>query len=337
MLAYRLSFKSALHVDSRGSGEPDSVEEFIRSDTLSAALCLSWHKIFPNDGEGVFKSPPFAVSSAFPYIDDLLLLPVPRRPFWQEVEPTERKRLKRVAWLCPSLAEQVLRGDCIALDGFESMARGKVAVSPNVRSQGLRLGGGDPWMVGERQRVAVDRLGLTPEAGLFFFGLQFFAPGCGLYFLADVDPQTQLAFEAALAYLGDTGIGADRNSGLGHFEFARVENLPWKLPPVADNQGWYLLSLFNPGPNDNLAELTRVSAYGLTSRSGWISGTTIGRPPVRVFTEGSCFSARPLGRVLPLFDDATRLQLGLPHSAPRDFRALAFPCMPPPKPKGEAS
>ena len=51
---FKLQFKSALHVDSIGSGEPDTTQEFIHSDTLSAALSLAWAMLYGERGDDFF-------------------------------------------------------------------------------------------------------------------------------------------------------------------------------------------------------------------------------------------------------------------------------------------
>lgn len=329
MLVYRLRFKSALHVDSRGSGEPDSVEEFIHSDTLSAALCMAWNTLYPDAADELFGAPPFQVSSAFPYIHQCFLLPAPRWPFWQNASESHEKTQKKVQWIDSSLLHQVINGKPPEWQAVKLLHTGAIAVSTASEGVERHWDGLTPWLVSERQRVAIDRLGIRQEGNLFFFGLQFFSPGCGLYFVTDVKPENQARFEAALSLLGDTGIGADRNSGLGHFEFQRADDFPWPHLTSTRGTGWLLLSLFNPGPEDNLERILATSAYGLTTRSGWISGATLGKPPVKAFTEGSYFSARPGGRVVTLFDKSQRRRLGIDHSPVRDLRALTIPCAQP--------
>ncbi|MEE4358510.1 MAG: type III-A CRISPR-associated RAMP protein Csm4 [Desulfococcaceae bacterium] len=321
MRIYKLRFLSALHVDSKGSGEPETAEEFIRSDTLSAALCLAWSDIFPAPD---FLHPPFRLSSAFPYIGNTLLFPIPLWQIWEKTDPADRKKRKKIRWISQSLLEKVLGGKKIRAEDVSQP-------SPGIAFSAAEKIPADPfWKNDERQRVSVDRLGMQADGGLFFFGLQFFAPECGLWFAADVSAEKQKQMRAALDYLGDTGIGADRNSGLGHFTIA--EEKEWTPATVKNSDGAFLLSLYNPAPppEENLQKLLHRSAYGLNTRSGWVVNSTLGRPPIRVFTEGSCFSGKPKGRVVEMLSGETKAKhkelAKLPHSAPRDFRALFLPC-----------
>ncbi len=332
MRVFKLKFRSALHVDSKGSGAPEVSDDFIRSDTLSAALALGWAALYPQEADDrFFHSPPFRVSSAFPYIGGILLFPVPVWRIWKEVDSQDRKSAKEIRWLSQGLFEDVLAGKWIDLKS-ERVRRlnNGVAVSQTEWNRNPGVENLKPWVKTERQRVSVDRLGIPKEGGLFFFSLHFFAPESGLYFLANVEDKMIDRFRATLSFLGDTGIGADRSSGLGHFEVISEET--FEVHKTEKSAGYVTLSLFNPDKEDSLDALLKTTAYGLSTRSGWISQSTIGRPPVRVFTEGSFFSAKPKGRVVETLSDRIRdhHQLALTHSACRDFRAFYLPCAMPP-------
>ncbi|WP_457572158.1 type III-A CRISPR-associated RAMP protein Csm4 [Desulfovulcanus sp.] len=323
MLLFKLQFKSALHVDSKGSGESDSAQEFIHSDTLSAALSLAWATLYGQKSEDFFLNLPFRVSSAFPYIGDTLFFPVPCWDIWQDVPPEKRKEIKAVRWISQRLFEEVLSGRLLDIDQVHQPCS-NLAISPDEKNSTANWPA-ITWVIAERQRGSIDRLGLPRKGGLFFFALQFFAPECGLYFLGDIDFENEQKLCAVVRFLGDTGIGADRNCGLGHFSLK--EQKGWLINLPRENTGWITLSLFNPGARDDLQALTRQTAYNLVIRSGWIVNSGIARPPVRAFAEGSYFSAKPEGRILPMLDEKLRQRLGLDHSAPRDFRAFVLPCV----------
>lgn len=329
MRYYKLSFHSALHVDSRGSGEPETAEEFIRSDTLSGALCLSWSTIFGETNPEFFMDPPFRVSSAFPFIGDFLFYPAPAWRIWAgDLVGADRKRFKSVRWLSQGVFDRLLDGQEIT-SGEIDILPGGAALTFEEFETAPELKEARAWAMSERQRVSVDRLGVG-DGGLFFFALQFFAPSAGLWFVAGMDEAEAGRFRGALDFLGDTGIGADRNSGLGHFRVAEDEVYS---PPAGRNRnGYTTLSLFNPGSKEDLDRLLNPSAYRLTTRSGWITGATIGRPPIRVFAEGSYFSVKPKGRVVEMLNQSVRERFELPidHGAPRDFRAVFLPCAEPP-------
>lgn len=336
MRIYKLKFHSALHVDARGSGEPDVADEFIRSDTLSAALAISWAALYPDEASDIYHHPPFRVSSAFPYVGSVLLFPMPVWQVWEKMDDLERKQMKKARWLTQDLFNQVLDGNRIDVKKT-SLLSGGVVVSKADLEKHPELQAPPFWLMTERQRVSVDRLMYKP-GGSFFFAMQFFAPNSGLWFAGETDPELSSKLKSALDYLGDTGIGADRNSGIGHFRV--IENVDADFPTAPENgkNGWITLSLYNPDTRaENLPELTHHTAYGLTTRSGWISASSVGRLPVRTFTEGSCFSAIPIGRILETLPQKVIDDNNLPidHNCPRDFRAVALPCAMPQCLKGD--
>jgi CRISPR-associated protein Csm4 len=328
MLVYQLAFLSALHVDSKGSGAPETVQEFVHSDTLSAALCLAWRDVYGAEGGQLFMKPPFLISSAFPYIRDVLFFPVPIFDPWLDVDVALRKIVKKVKWISQSLFEDVLHGKRLDINTVVVLPCGLAMTEAEFQRCGI-----GPmyraWRVGERQRVHVDRLGQQAQGGLFFFALQFFAMDAGLYFFAEMEPDVRTKFQSVLEYLGDTGLGADRSSGLGHFRPRDVLNVTLQLPKTTDR--YLSLSLFNPHRDENINALFQGGAYNLLNRSGWVHRSTAGRPPIRVLGEGSLFSARPLGRIVEMLPQALRqrFQLHVEHSAPRDYRCLSLPCVKP--------
>lgn len=327
---YKMRFHSALHVDSKGSGKPESIDEFIRSDTLSAALCLSYKALYPETKEGFFLNPPFQVSSAFPFIGDILLFPCPVWRIWGNMDIKNRKKIKKIKWISQKILELVLQGKDVDIARIIPLECG-IAVTKDEERSIHQAVTGPAWEITERQRVTVDRLGLKNGGDTFFFGLQFFAPFSGLYFLAQEHGEAPANLKNALTFLGDSGIGADRNCGLGHFKIAGTGTCNLNIPTKAE--GSFTLSLFNPDEKDDLKTLTSVCAYSLETRSGWIHNSTVGRPPIRVFSEGAYFSGHPVGHVVEMLPENTRkrYQLPLSHSAPRDFRVFSLPCKKPSK------
>ncbi|MFA6810007.1 MAG: type III-A CRISPR-associated RAMP protein Csm4 [Desulfoplanes sp.] len=330
MKYYKMRFHSALHVDSKGSGKPESIDEFIRSDTLSAALCLSHKALYPETKQDFFLNPPFQVSSAFPFIGDLLLFPCPVWRIWDNMDIKNRKKVKKIKWISQKILERVLQGKDVDIDGMRLLECG-IAITKDEELILPEALPGPAWAITERQRVTVDRLGLKDGGDTFFFGLQFFDPFSGLYFLAQEPDDTPGFLENALTFLGDSGIGADRNCGLGHFKIAGAGTCNLNIPTKAE--GSFTISLFNPGQKDNLKTLTSACAYSLETRSGWIHNSTVGRPPIRVFSEGAYFSGHPVGHVVEMLpkDTRQRYQLPISHSAPRDFRVFSLPCKKPSK------
>ena len=74
---YKLKFHSGFHVDSFGNNFYSKSQKFIHSDTLSSAILSLWARQKPESGtEAFIEDPPFLLSSAFPFFEKTLFLPV---------------------------------------------------------------------------------------------------------------------------------------------------------------------------------------------------------------------------------------------------------------------
>jgi CRISPR-associated protein Csm4 len=139
-------------------------------------------------------------------------------------------------------------------------------------------------------RISSDRINQL-NTGLFDFSRIYYHENTGLYFLAKMeDENIKSSFEAALSLLGDTGIGADRNTGHGLFKF-----YPETIDIPEPKNKAIALSLVSP----NQADLQHLegAAYDLIKRGGWIAGTSYRKKPIRMFTEGSSFKETLCGQV----------------------------------------
>ena len=326
MDCYRLSFRGPFHVDGRGVGFYEASEPFIRSDTLSAALLSTWALLDPAGAGLRAASPPFRVSSCFPYWRDQFLLPRPVASFalrLPEIRLDEHKTLKKIQWLTPELWKQA----AVAAEHWQppvatgptakmSVWQGALAL-PIEQAKNLpeRL-----WAEEERPRLAVERISNSPvEGALFHFGRVYFQEEGGLYFLVRFDnPACRADFEAALSLLGDQGLGADRTSGGGFFTWKQVE-AP-QLPPLSGDEPAVALSLVNPAPEDCQDNWLRDAKYNLINRGGWIAYSGLRRKRLRMFTEGSEFAQPLRGRVVDVTPDVS--DNPPPHRVFRDGRGF---------------
>ena len=201
---------------------------------------------------------------AFPYVGRTLFFPKPKWHIWKDMDISHFKIAKKIRWLSKGLLGRIVAGKPI--DFQEIMVLdGVIGVSREEFDENDELSASLPWVLCERQRVGVDRLGAVGDGALFFFALQFFSPSSGLYFMVDLPEDETDRFRSALAFLGDTGLGADRNSGLGHFKVVGDEQFSIE---VHNKKGRLNLSLFNPGTNDDIRALTQMSAYELITTGG---------------------------------------------------------------------
>ena len=312
MIGYRLRFKAPFHVDSRGNDSYECAETFIRSDTLSAAMLSIWALLEPGGIAGRAKTPPFRLSSAFPFVGDILFLPRPVDSLAVSLDPArlrDNKKLKKIQWLSVGLWKAVAAGfkldDAQAINVLGTLATLKTEIVPYEK----------PWAVEERPRLAMDRATNShAEELLFHFSRVWLHPMAGLYFLASFDNgQAQANFEAALSLLSDEGIGADRSNGNGWFAFERFTSLGLKEANTGKSMA---LSLVNPDPADCRHGWLDGAAYKLVSRGGWVGGTGLRKRRLRMFAEGSVFQGPLQGRVVDVTPDDA------PHPVYRDGRGF---------------
>ena len=109
-------------------------------------------------------------------------------------------------------------------------------------------------------------------------------------------------FRAALALLGELGLGGERAYGLGRFTVQLVQaDAAWNF--LADGEGPRVLTLalFCP-PELDLDLIDETCSYGLIERKGWIHSPftyrQLKRKTVVMFTAGSVFSHPLQGQVL---------------------------------------
>lgn len=302
LLEVRLKPKGSFHIGERGIGYEGALD-FIPADTLFASLCANWTLLF---GEEQFLSdllpngepnwtPPFLISSAFPFAGSVRFYPKPMLP-----PPEQSKRWKEVSWVSEGVFEQWLRGETIDSTNLNSLHDGSViltggechslAEDMKVRSvENLRL-----WAIQRAPRVTLDVS--THSSSLFHFGRLSFYEGCGLFFFVRFfNDGLAEKFKAAVRLMGDEGVGGDRTTGHGSFEPDFIDGIPLFCQPKTSEKFVTLSPLF-PKQGEVSSLLSEGCRYSLTVRSGWVGGvfaTSLRRRTVRMLSEGSvlCGSA----------------------------------------------
>jgi CRISPR type III-A-associated RAMP protein Csm4 len=188
------------------------------------------------------------------------------------------------------------------------------------------------WESGKKAlaaRVAVDRI--TATAALYFCGRVYYEEGCGLYLLVRyIDETYRSPLEKALLYLGEAGIGGQRNQGHGQFELQpspNGEGYRWKkdfpAPVDAGVNSQLLLSLYHPTRKEVSAGVLNHAQYELLLRRGWIGspdGSGVRRRGIRMLAEGAVFPD------LDITGDIQDLKpKGFPHPVYRSGIAFTVP------------
>lgn len=267
---YRLTFPHGLHLSPHELSLDES-SPLVPSDTLFSALTWAWIRR-GGDPEAWLApfcqgDPPFLLTSAFPWIDGEPWFPKPlnlrHNRAWRDV---------------PFLPEAL----------FFRLARGEEPGEPPPWPPNGRA----PWEIAEIPRVSLDRVSL--RSNLFYLARVHFREGCGLWLgVAWRAPERPCgngsfreALEAALAELGETGLGGDRGVGYGRLRFAHVDDVLWPDPKP---QGYALL-LSRLWPKEEELELLRRARAWRWVEVGGYAETAQGhvrRLRVRLIVEGS--------------------------------------------------
>lgn len=330
MLVYRLRFTSPLHLG-RGRQEWMEIDPLPRSDTLTAALFSVWPHLFPEDKvEELAQNPPFALSSALPWVKEEdnqvdYFLPCPLGLLDKLAKGArERKDVKKVAYLTPDLIHRRLKDQSFQSTFGRRYGGSLWSHRPAAQERAVL-----PFQHRtERLRLTVDRLGGGSVPGLLFdFASVEFAQNCGAavfaWFASD---EIQRKVEAALGLLGEEGLGGDRTAGLGRFEVIVREDV---LFPDFGAGGRLLLSLYHPTAEEVEAGVLDKARYELITRGGWVTAPgamSLRRRAVRMLREGSVIP--DLGK--NLYGDAACAldnlpEQGLQHPIFRGGPALTIP------------
>jgi len=281
-LLVKLNFRAPLHIGSSTLGEEDTYD-YAPSDTLFSALCHAYLGAFGTPALeellGRFDgSPPFLISSAFPYHEDTLFLPLPRvepkeRP--EREEHGDRKLLKETSWVSLENFGRLLRGTDLELPDD---------LGPQLPRKELL------------PRVALDRT--SSNSSIYYVRRAVFPENGGLWTILDVrDESLEAPLRQTFHLLGDMGLGGERTMGCGFFE-PEFGDVPPVLSQHLEGTAKPYVALSRVGGEESVGAVDR---YTLVESRGWMSSPTglqRKRKSVFFFGEGSSFKDRATGRLL---------------------------------------
>ncbi|MBN1877861.1 MAG: hypothetical protein JXA33_26810 [Anaerolineae bacterium] len=238
-------------------------------ETFNAQPAFAFSAPFPVVRTGTDTSPvrfyprPFLPPLSAGQVNTLLVEECQRYPRADEISArmhvtARAKHLKHKAYLSEALFTEVVNGnlDTMALyrrytdvgtAAVDIETIGSALLSYPERQQ-LQTTGVLSGFVREDdvQHNQVDRVtGATVAGALFFEHETYFRPRCGLWCVLRTDADTlQQRIAPALRYLADTGLGANRTTGKGHFDI--VVGDPFTLPISASANSFISLSHYLP-------------------------------------------------------------------------------------------
>ncbi|MBT9138183.1 MAG: hypothetical protein DDT31_00733 [Syntrophomonadaceae bacterium] len=305
----------------------EKTSEYVHSDTLFSAICSSFRLLYGNDELvkmlGSFENgmPPFLISSAFPYINDVLLFPLPKHMDLSRYSE-DWKKFKKAEFVSYELFKNILNDE--DLDGHvkeDGLIQDKRVLLTGEEISKIKTK--KIWNKKETPRVVVDRE--TSASQIYHFGEVAYSKGCGLHFLIDFkDRGFNEKVRAAIRLLSDEGIGGDRTYGKGLFKKPEFAELDINLAP---KEHFVTLSLYYP-QKEEISKLSR-RYYELTSRGGWMYSPVaqnLRRKTIRMFVEGSVFKAQEgtygcLKSVKPdVFKDHNVFRYGYAFAVPLEVR-----------------
>ncbi len=216
-----------------------------------------------------------------------------------------KKELKSAAYVSESVFREIVERGVTTLELFQRLD------SPSTNSEyGLlfstqekkRLSGDlkEPFKTAAVQHNQIDRvMGSTGEGMLFFESETFFGAGAGLWCVVATDgEETRAWLEAAFRYLSDTGLGANRSVGKGHFEITLEVDIA--LPDAGEHANAIVsLSRYVPNVGEWNAEHKPLryeikTVWGKREQkfprvSDGSKTPPIYKEPLRMFSPGSIF------------------------------------------------
>ncbi|MBC7330026.1 type III-A CRISPR-associated RAMP protein Csm4 [bacterium] len=285
---------SPFHIGEPGIGL-EATQSYVPADLLFSAFCNAYGALFGKDQlesllNSFLSSPPFLISSAFPFNKDILFFPPPLTT--PRIQEKFRKELKKRKFIPLQTFTQWIKGEEISYP-FEKFEP-EVEVLPS---------------------VVLDRLNMSSQ--IYHRSALFFPEGSGLFFLLRLHAEEMLEkFKGALQLLGDMGIGGERSLGYGYF---KVEIEEKSLFPPPDSSAILTLSPVVPAPSEEI-DLANCR-YNLSLRGGWTSSIFERRQGRRkriwMLSEGSVFYKPIRGQLVDLTPN------GFSHKVYR--YAFAFP------------
>lgn len=259
----KLKGLTPLHMGT-GKENYDFSASCLHSDTISAALTAMKARYDGSSGLEDFIGS-FTVSSAFPYVNNLLFLPRPLGNIDVKVSDCEeyvsRKKLKAVRYIEQSLWNDLIVGKQLSITS-EQLKSGFML--PQTDSFKI------PCKSVVNQRVAIPREE-GKDAEPFFFDWTFFEKDAGLFCLTDASGNKLDELVRLFCLLGENGIGTDKNVGGGKFY---VETATVSVPDVCDTEKGMLLSLYIPTEEEiNSSVDLDNSRFELCERGGYIAGS----------------------------------------------------------------
>jgi CRISPR type III-A-associated RAMP protein Csm4 len=263
---YKLHFTTPLHI---GNERADNTigTAILHSDTMYAAIFNAWATLgkvawIPTETNPIDFG--FTMSSFFPYQQSIYFLPrplySPSSEYTALTDTSIKKSIKKAAWIDTTIFENIL-------NDTEPKFYNPENFKGDFWSASTILNAPITSQIMPRSKVREGN-----DTVIYYIERFYFAPDAGLYTMVQfTDDAAKHKFEAALRFLGDEGVGTDRNVGHGKFTFS-LENA-FTLNLKKDKGLAISLGLYCPESVEVLKQQIDNASigYNLIKRGGWLS------------------------------------------------------------------
>lgn len=276
--------------------EPKSLFPQLSSDTIYGAIFSAISNLYEDFNEflDLFKkSPPFLISSAFPYIgrgDKIHFFPMPIdgvSDFKKKKDVEGTKKLKKVRYIHESIFNKWINGEIDEVFLLKNINQFKIKDSliyPKELDLDFNIDSLD------NARNSINRL--VQSTDIFYSSGKSYK-NAGIFFLvrfADDEAKKKYGsvISGAVKFLEDRGIGEDVSSGKGHFEIIEFSDREIIQESQTGNR-FISLSRYHPTLEEiKIYHDKNELYYDIITKRGRSSDGRI-RKQVRFFSEGSTF------------------------------------------------
>ena len=301
----KLNPESPFHIGEAGIGLEET-SFTVHSDTLFSAICNTYALLYGEDElehllNQFGREPPFLLSSAFLFIEDMLTFPIPLNVNWSKFMNESQnkkehtyeliKKLKKVQFVSKEIFYSILRDEQDILSETPNIEKNILFSSEETPPDEI-------YSILEAPHIALDRR--SQSSSIYHVGEVHYAPACGLYFFLKTQSDYDSRIKAAIHLLGDEGLGGKRSSGKGLFNPVFLSN-DYKIPHTPMD---ITLSLIFPIQKE--LSIIKEGSYKMIMRKGWIYSPRIKslrKKSVRMLTEGSTFPRKVKGQLIDVTPD----------------------------------
>lgn len=299
--------------------KPLSIFPKLHSDTIFGALLSAINELYPEIIDDLLlkfqNTPPFLISSAFPYVftnknEKIRFYPKIITNQGTGDSLSNEKKFKKVDYIEEETFFKLASGEIKESDLINELKEYKIndklLFKKNTEIQGKVK---DATIPNNR----INRITGVAEP---FYSEGYNFNNIGLFFLVEFNEEDfnenikyETIIKSAIKFLKDRGFGKDISTGKGHFNYEFEDT---NLKDLSLEKGNYFISLSRFIPNDeDLNKIDKYSAYEIGLKRGKNSRGE-NKKQIRFFSEGSTFPdyKKFYGKIVQVGDKTPAIEYG---------------------------